>query len=242
MIINRTSCGAQRSIAAPLLALALGWCCTLACKRVEAVAPVTQRAVPLMAAKPAPKVGAIVSETRTLTNADGVTVTYEIGTLYVPENRHKPTSRTIGVGFARIRAPAPTGAPPVFWLPGGPGFAVLGAFDQSDEAGRSRLKSWIALGAVGDVVVVEQRGYTSRGEMLSVETDAYPLDRPATIEQAKSTRWRRLARRWPRSRTRTSLDTISARSPTTWTSCARRSATAPSPCSAAASGRSGASL
>ena len=157
----------------------------MSCERVEASVPVTQSAAPLMAARPAPKVRAIVSETRTLTSADGVTVTYEIGTLHVPENRHKPKSRTIGVGFARIRAPAPTGAPPVFWLPGGPGFAVLGAFDQSDDAGRSRLKSWVALGAVGDVVVVEQRGYTPRGEMLSVETDAYPLDRPATIEQSK---------------------------------------------------------
>ncbi len=45
---------------------------------------------------------------------------YEIGTLYVPENRHKPDSRLIGVGFARIKGPASTrpGTPPVFWLPG----------------------------------------------------------------------------------------------------------------------------
>src|SRR5512132_1972987 len=103
-----------------------GWCGTLSCKRAEPKDPATPSAAPSMAAKPASKVGSIVSETRTLTTADGVTVTYEIGTFYVPENRHKTNSRPIGVGFARIRAPTPTGAPPVFWLPGGPGFAVLG--------------------------------------------------------------------------------------------------------------------
>ncbi|OJH42215.1 alpha/beta hydrolase [Cystobacter ferrugineus] len=139
-----------------------------------------------MGSAPAPGVGSIVSETRTLTTADGVKVNYEIGTFYVPENRHKAKSRPIGVGFARIRAPRPTGAPPVFWLPGGPGLAVLGAFDPSDNAGRGRLKSWINFGAVADLVVVEQRGYTSRGEMLEVKTDAYPLNEPATIARSKA--------------------------------------------------------
>jgi pimeloyl-ACP methyl ester carboxylesterase len=139
-----------------------------------------------MGAEPVIRVGSIVSETRTLTTTDGVTVNYELGTFYVPENRNRADSRPIGVGFARIRAPQPTGAPPVFWLPGGPGFSVLGAFEQSDAAGRGRLKSWINFGTVGDLVVVEQRGYTSRGEMLEVDADASPLNKPATLEQSKA--------------------------------------------------------
>jgi len=112
----------------------------------------------------------------------GETVRYEIGTLYVPENRGKPDSRRIGVGFARIKAPHPTGAPPVFWLPGGPGLSVLDAFTGKNESAQSRLRSWVAFGAVGDLVVIEQRGYTSRGEMLIGTADASPLDKPASVQ------------------------------------------------------------
>lgn len=124
----------------------------------------------------------IVIERGSIRLSTGETVAYEIGTLFVPENRDKPDSRRIGVGFARIRAPHPTGAPPIFWLPGGPGLSVLGAFTDESEAARSRLRSWLTFGAVGDLVVIEQRGYTRRGEMLVETADATPLDRPASIE------------------------------------------------------------
>lgn len=113
---------------------------------------------------------------------DGKPLSYEIGTLYVPENRRNPGSRLIGVGFARIKAAAPTGAPPVFWLPGGPGLSVLGAFTDHDEAARSRLRHWSTFGAVGDLVIVEQRGYTRRGEMLQAPLAQQPLDRPASVD------------------------------------------------------------
>jgi pimeloyl-ACP methyl ester carboxylesterase len=125
---------------------------------------------------------------------EGRQVPFEIGTLYVPENRRNPASRIIGVGFARIRAPKPTGAPPVFWLPGGPGQAVLQAFTDHDAAAQSRLRHWLTFGAVGDLVVVEQRGYTRRGEMLQETWDAQPLDRPATV-QADIAGMRALARK-----------------------------------------------
>ncbi|BAV99252.1 alpha/beta fold hydrolase [Lysobacter enzymogenes] len=109
-------------------------------------------------------------------------VDYEIGTLYVRENRHNPNSRVIGVGFARIKASRATGAPPVFWLPGGPGLSVLGSFTDKSESAQSRLRSWLAFGEVGDLVVVEQRGYTLRGERLTAAYPASPLDRPASID------------------------------------------------------------
>jgi pimeloyl-ACP methyl ester carboxylesterase len=124
----------------------------------------------------------------------GETVSYEIGTLYVPENRSKPDSRRIGIGFARIKAPRPTGAPPIFWLPGGPGLSVLGAFTDKDEAAQSRLRSWLTFGASGDLVVIEQRGYTRRGEMLVETADASPLDKPASV-QADARAMQALARR-----------------------------------------------
>jgi pimeloyl-ACP methyl ester carboxylesterase len=136
----------------------------------------------------------IVIERGTVTLPTGQTVPYEIGTLYVPENRSKPASRRIGIGFARIKAPHPTGAPPIFWLPGGPGLSVLGAFTDKDEAAQSRLRSWLTFGAAGDLVVIEQRGYTRRGEMLVETADASPLDRPASV-RADARAMQMLARR-----------------------------------------------
>jgi len=135
-------------------------------------------ALPIFAAAPH-KAGDIEKEEHRIDIA-GQQVSYEIGTLYVPENRRDPASRLIGVGFARIRASEPTGAPPVFWLPGGPGLSVLGAFSDHDAAAASRLRHWLTFGTVGDLVVVEQRGYTLRGEMLRETWDSQPLDQPAS--------------------------------------------------------------
>jgi len=130
----------------------------------------------------APKAGDIVVQTGVVKAADGSSVPYEIGTLYVPENRQSPTSRIIGVGFARLKAKTPTGAPPVFWLPGGPGLSVLDALDSQSAAAKARLASWLRYASVGDLVVIEQRGYTLRGERLEITAPAAPLDRPSTIE------------------------------------------------------------
>lgn len=128
-----------------------------------------------------PKAGDIVSTSKTLRSLDGQTVRYEIGTLYVPENRDKPTTRLIGVGFARITSSqAKVGTPPVFWLPGGPGLSVLGDFEGSSESARSRVAMWLRFLPVADVVVIEQRGYTVRGDMLLADAPALPLDQVET--------------------------------------------------------------
>ncbi|HJR72421.1 MAG TPA: alpha/beta fold hydrolase [Luteimonas sp.] len=127
------------------------------------------------------KAGDMVVERGTVRDEQGKPVPYEIGTLYVPENRSMPDSRPIGVGFARIKSPQPTGAPPVFWLPGGPGLSVLDAFAKNDMG---KLRTWLALAAVGDLVVVEQRGYTLRGEKLTIASEAWPLDKPASVRGA----------------------------------------------------------
>ena len=141
-----------------------------------------------------PTADRVVIEQGSVKLPTGETVSYEIGTLYVPENRSKPTSRKIGVGFARIKAPHPTGAPPIFWLPGGPGLSVLGSFTDKSEAAQSRLRSWLTFGAAGDLVVIEQRGFTRRGEMLVETADAAPLDKPASV-QADARAMRALAKR-----------------------------------------------
>lgn len=130
----------------------------------------------------APRAGTIVVEAGTVVDADGHPIAYEIGTLYVPENRQAAGSRLIGVGFARIRARQPGAAPPVFWLPGGPGFSVLDAFDGQTEAARARLASWLTYRDTADLVVIEQRGYSLRGEKLLGTAAAMPLDRAVTPE------------------------------------------------------------
>lgn len=133
------------------------------------------------AASPPAKAGAIALETGTTTTLDGETVAYEIGTLSVPENREVKGSRMIGVGFARIRATHPTGAPPVFLLAGGPGVTMLDIVIDRDAVARRRVKAWAAYAGVADLVVIEQRGYSLRGEMLELPSVALPLDRPMTI-------------------------------------------------------------
>jgi hypothetical protein len=72
--------------------------------RYPAMIAVALMLLPTMNARaeePARKAGEIVVEQATLTLPAG-NVEYELGTLYVPENRSDPKSRLIGVGFVRF--------------------------------------------------------------------------------------------------------------------------------------------
>src|SRR5262245_18062226 len=107
------------------------------------------------------KPGEIILEPVSASTPDGA-VEFEFGTLYVPENRSDPKSRIIGVGFARFRALGETSAPPTFHLPGGPGNSLLTGLKNNP----SRLKQIEFYRRVGDVVLVDQRGFSERGEVL----------------------------------------------------------------------------
>jgi pimeloyl-ACP methyl ester carboxylesterase len=133
------------------------------------------------AAGPLHRVGETVIETGVATAIDGSSMPYEIGTLYVPENRAKPGSRLIGVGFARVKAARPTQAPPIVLLVGGPGVTMLDIVLDKDEAARRRVKAWQAYAQVADLLVIEQRGYTLRGDRMEIPSKALPLDRPTTV-------------------------------------------------------------
>ena len=128
-----------------------------------------------------PKAGDTIVQTGLAKAIDGSSMSYEIGTLYVPENRAKPGSRLIGVGFARVKAAKPTKAPPVFLLVGGPGVTMLDIVLDHDETARRRIKAWQAYAEVADLVVIEQRGYTLRGDLMEIPSKALPLDRPTTV-------------------------------------------------------------
>ena len=103
-------------------------------------------------------------------------VEYEEGILFVPENRAEPNSRLIRVGFARFKATRPTTAPPVFYLPGGPGESYL------TDVSRS-FRGFDPYRAVADVVVVDQRGFSPRGDTITYthKFAGDPLDRPSDM-------------------------------------------------------------
>src|SRR5690242_12827954 len=101
MILNRTTYvdraivpsrgpALRRTVAVMLTTLALG----LGCSSARADAEIQPRT---------PLAGTVSIEARSVKTADGATIPYEIGTLYVPENRAAASSRVIGVGFARIK-------------------------------------------------------------------------------------------------------------------------------------------
>ncbi|NID15035.1 alpha/beta hydrolase [Luteibacter yeojuensis] len=133
-------------------------------------------------ATPGPRPGEIAVEHGVATASDGSTMPYEIGTLYVPENRAKPGSRPIGVGFVRVKATHPTKAPPIVLLAGGPGITMLDIVLDRDDAAKRRVKVWQGYAEIADLIVIEQRGYTLRGDMMTLKVPAAPLDKASTIE------------------------------------------------------------
>src|SRR6266480_5856276 len=127
------------------------------------------------------KPGEIIIEPASLTTPTGETIAFELGTLYVPENRSDPKARIIGVGFARFRPRHPTGVPPTFLLDGGPGASFLEGLRPGNNK-HARLGIDLYLG-IGDVVFIDQRGFSERGDVLKFKyrTIRRPLDQPTSI-------------------------------------------------------------
>lgn len=142
--------------------------------RTETTAPVSRKA------------GEVVIEPASLTTPETGTVTFDLGTVYVPENRADPKSRVIGVGFARFRALQQTTAPPTFHLPGGPGGSYLTGLKQDNRQLARRLKDIALYRRVSDVVFVDQRGHSERGEILKSKfrTPELPLDQPSSLARS----------------------------------------------------------
>ena len=112
-----------------------------------------------------PKPGDIKIEKRPFRMWGGATGEYELGTFYVLENRDDPNSRVISIGFSRFRAHNPSG-PPVFFLPGGPGNSYLEKANAEDPQLKKTPFYVGLLTQSCDVVCVDQRGYSERGEIL----------------------------------------------------------------------------
>ncbi|MFN2578606.1 MAG: alpha/beta hydrolase [Pyrinomonadaceae bacterium] len=135
-------------------------------------------------ANSAHKPGELIIEKATITSQNGQMLQLDLGTLFVPENRHDPKSRIIGVGFARVRASQPTNVPPTFHLPGGPGGSFLNGLKPGDN-GKKSLSGYIEYyRSISDVVFVDQRGASERGDVLKRKYQTeYALDQAMTNEQ-----------------------------------------------------------
>lgn len=132
------------------------------------------------------KAGTVVTENVSITMPNGETRSYEVGTLFVPENRDKPSSRVIGVGFARFKATEPSSAPPMFLLPGGPGFSYLTLLISP----KVRRRAWLLRAIerymrIADLILVDQRGFSTRGDVLRMayRFPTRALNRPALAEE-----------------------------------------------------------
>lgn len=130
-----------------------------------------------------PKAGEVAIEAASLNTARGI-VPFELGTLYVLENRSDPSSRVIGVGFARFKSRKATDAPPTFHLPGGPGNSYISGLKPGEN--QRRLDMVGPFGDMGDVVFVDQRGFSERGGVLRTDykTPALPLDQAGSLERS----------------------------------------------------------
>ncbi len=117
--------------------------------------------------------GEVILENKTYKTKSGKSGEYQVGTLFVKENRSDPNSRIIGLGFSIHKAQDPVG-PPVFFLPGGPGSSFLnGNFPFLAE------QLWDDC----DVICVDQRGFSRRGSFLkNIEFKTRKFSPDATLD------------------------------------------------------------
>ena len=135
------------------------------------------------AAAKSPAPGTIFLYPERIPLKDGGFFAAERGMMFVPVNRSDEKSAVIGIEVYRFKASgkAKPGAPPIFFLHGGPSFAGL---EQSLERLGTFEERWLPLLDVSDVVVVGQRGIGSSKPNTVIEiTMNFPLDRKATEEE-----------------------------------------------------------
>lgn len=115
----------------------------------------------------------IAFQPATIKAADGDTIAVERGTIRLPENRSKPNGPTVELAMLRFKSTAARPGPPIFFLPGGPGNATI----PSAEGARQPL--FMAMRALGDVILLDQRGVgASRPRLDCDESLTFPIDRP----------------------------------------------------------------
>ena len=109
--------------------------------------------------------------------ADGSELPADRGSFSVPEDRNDPASRRIDIGFIRLRSTNPNPGAPIVYLAGGPGGTGIGA------ANGPRQPIFLALRAVADVIVFDQRG-TGVSNHVPACTAARRLDPAPVLSEA----------------------------------------------------------
>jgi pimeloyl-ACP methyl ester carboxylesterase len=105
--------------------------------------------------------------------------TARCGQLTVPENRSRPTGRTISLSVAIVPADAKPPKPdPIVWLAGGPGDDAIIEIELALRANKIETH----LNRDRDVIFMSQRGtYTAQPSLTCLEVDRFPaetLDKP----------------------------------------------------------------
>ncbi|MEV8535479.1 alpha/beta hydrolase [Streptomyces sp. NPDC051211] len=102
------------------------------------------------------------------------------GTLTVPENRAKPSSKTIKLGVAIVPAASDTPKPdPIVWLAGGPGDDAVGEAKMAIDGGLNRDR---------DVILMSQRGtYSADPTLLCPNIDRFNARAVGLVYDAPST-------------------------------------------------------
>jgi pimeloyl-ACP methyl ester carboxylesterase len=116
--------------------------------------------------------------------ADGTELAAERGTFSVPEERRSRRSRRIDIGFVRLKSTNPRPGAPLVYLAGGPGGSGVAT------AEGPRQPVFLALRAVGDVILLDQRG-TGFSNHIPRCTAARRLDPSATLTEATLTAYYR---------------------------------------------------
>ena len=114
------------------------------------------------------KAGGVEFEKRSYKTTSGEVLDYELGTLYVQENRNDSASRLIGVGFVRFPcAEPPAKSLPLFHLPGGPGVSFVGRVKAARPGQLDRFFPELhGFLHYGDVVYVDQHGFREAGDVF----------------------------------------------------------------------------
>lgn len=125
------------------------------------------------AAAPAPAAG-LTWEPYSFTLRDKTEFATEKGTFWVREDRNDPASRMIPIRFLRFKSTNPHPGAPIVYLAGGPGGAG------TDTAKGPRQPVFLALRAVADVIVLDQRG-TGLSSSIEPCAPGGPFDFAGTV-------------------------------------------------------------
>lgn len=143
----------------------------------------------------APQPGTVYLHPERFETEDGSLATVDRGILFAPVNRSRAGSGVLAVEFWRFRAKegVPDERPPIFYLPGGPGYPGLAEDLEREGEYEEEIEPLLAL---ADVVVVGQRGIGASKPTTACEgPPAPPAGRDASGRRAERERLRRTAER-----------------------------------------------